>query len=165
MLALNKLGENNQVLIRWIPAHSGYLENEKADSLAKRGANNTDATLLKLPIPKVTWYVAIRERTKHNIWTKWRDAPPTNFKRVWRKKFSKSIHNLKRGNLRKATMFLTGHVLSTTTWTRINLIKSQKLPPLPCSRGNEQSLYWTVFNSKVVGSEEYSLRLILSEHS
>ena len=26
------------------------------------------------------------------------------------KKFSKSIHNLNRGNLRKATMFLTGHV-------------------------------------------------------
>ena len=47
--------------------HSGYLGNEKADSLAKRGANNTDTTLLKLPIPKVTWGVAIRERTKHNI--------------------------------------------------------------------------------------------------
>ena len=44
VLALNKLGENNQVLIRWIPAHSGYLENKKADSLDKRGANNTDAT-------------------------------------------------------------------------------------------------------------------------
>ena len=59
VLALNKLGENNQVLIIWIPAHSGYLGNEKADSLAKRGANNTDATLLKLPIPKVTWDVGI----------------------------------------------------------------------------------------------------------
>ena len=63
VLALNNLVENNQVLIRWIPAHSGYLSNEKADSLAKRGVNNTDA------IPKVTWDVAIRKRTKHNIWT------------------------------------------------------------------------------------------------
>ena len=34
VLSLNKLGENIQVLIRWIPVHSGYLENEKADSLA-----------------------------------------------------------------------------------------------------------------------------------
>ena len=106
VLALNKLGENNQVLIRWIPAHSSYLGKEKADSLAKRGANNTDVTLLKLPIPKVTWDVAIRERTKHNIWTNRRDAPPSHFTRVWRKKFSKSIHNLNRGNLRKATIFL-----------------------------------------------------------
>ena len=54
-------------------------------------------------IPKVTWDMAIRERTKHNIWTKWRDAPPSHFTRVWRKKFSNSIHNLNRGNLRKAT--------------------------------------------------------------
>ena len=57
VLALNKLGENNQVLIRWIPAHSSYLGNEKADFLDQRGANNTDATLLKLPIPRLlgTW--------------------------------------------------------------------------------------------------------------
>ena len=87
-----------------------YLVNEKADSLAKRGANNTDATLLKLPIPKVTWDEAIRERMKHKIWTKWRDKTLSHFTSVWRKKFSKSIHNLNRGNLRKATMFLTGHV-------------------------------------------------------
>ena len=58
VLALKKLVENNKVLIRWIPAHSGYLGNEKADSLAKRRANNTDATLFTLPIPKVTWGVA-----------------------------------------------------------------------------------------------------------
>ena len=144
MLALNKLGENNQVLIRWIPAHSGYLGNEKADSLAKRVANNTDATLLKLPIPKVTWDVAIRERTKHNIWTKWRDAPPFHFTRVRRKKFSKSIHNLIRGNLRKATMFLTGHV---TLNYHLNKYKPDKISV-----------------SEVVGSEECSLRIILSEH-
>ena len=163
VLALNKLGENNQVLIRWIPAHSGYLGNEKADSLAKRGANNTDATLLKLPIPKVTWDMAIRERTKHNIWTKWRDAPPSHFTRVWRKKFSKSIHNLNRGNLRKATMLLTGHV---TVNYHLNKYKPDKIsktcPPLPCSGGNDQSLHWTV--SEMVGSEECSLQLILAEH-
>ena len=35
---------------------------------------------------------------------------PSHFTRVWRKKFSKSIHNLNCGNLQTATMFLTGHV-------------------------------------------------------
>ena len=54
VLAINKLRENNHVLIRWIPAHSGYVGNEKEGTLAKRGANNIDATLLKLPIPNVT---------------------------------------------------------------------------------------------------------------
>ena len=67
VLAINKLIENNQVLIRWIPAHSGYVGNEKEDTLAKKEANNIDATLLKLPIPKVTWDVAIRDMTKHNM--------------------------------------------------------------------------------------------------
>ena len=134
VLALNKLGENNQVLIRWIPAHSDYLGNEKADSVAQRRANNTDATLLKLPIPKVTWDMAIRERTKHNIWTKWRDAPPSHFTRVWRKKFSKSIHNLNRGNLRKATMLLTGHVTLNYHLNKYKPDKSQKLAPTALQR-------------------------------
>ena len=35
VLVLDKLGENNQELIRWISSHSGYLGSEKADSLAK----------------------------------------------------------------------------------------------------------------------------------
>ena len=43
-------------------------------------------------------------RSKINV------APPSHFTRVWRNKFSKSIHNLNRGHLRKTTMFLTGHV-------------------------------------------------------
>ena len=39
-----------------------------------------------------------------------RTSVASHFTRVWRKKFSKSIHNLNRGNLWKATIFLTGHV-------------------------------------------------------
>ena len=81
VLALNKFWENDRVLIRWIPAQSVYVGNEQAETLAKRGANITDATLLKLPIPKATWNVAIRLWTKHNIWNKWRDAPPSYFTR------------------------------------------------------------------------------------
>ena len=165
MLALNKLGENNQVLIRWIPAHSGYSGNEKADSLAKRGANNTDATLLKLPIPKVTWDVAIRERTKHNIWTKWRDAPLSHFTRVWRKSFSKSILNLNRGNLRKATMFLTGHVTLNYHLNKYKPDKISKTCPHCLAAEKTTNHYigqcpkWSAQRSALC-----SLRLIISEH-
>ena len=44
VLVLDKLGVNNQVLIRWIPAHSGHVGNEIEHTLAKKGANNTDVT-------------------------------------------------------------------------------------------------------------------------
>ena len=48
VLALNKLDEKNQVLIRWIPAHSSYLGYEKANSLVKRGANSTVHRLFRV---------------------------------------------------------------------------------------------------------------------
>ena len=101
--------------------------NEKADTLAKIRANNTDATLLKLSIPKATRNVAIRERTKHNMWTKWRDAPPSHFTRVRRNKFSKSFHNLKLGNLSKAT--ISGHVALNYHINKYKLSKISKSSP------------------------------------
>ena len=35
---LNRLGLSNEVIIQWIPGHEGYMGNEVADRLAKRGA-------------------------------------------------------------------------------------------------------------------------------
>ena len=48
-MALNTLGESNEISLRWIPAHCGYEGNELADQLAKRGSNNDRATRIKLP--------------------------------------------------------------------------------------------------------------------
>ena len=135
--ALNTLGENNQVLIKWIPAHSGFEGNEKADTLAKRGANNTNATSIQLPIPKATLEVALKDRSKRKIQSEWQKAPPSHFTRVWRDKFSKEIPNLNRGNLRKATMFLTGHA---TLNYHLNKYKKDIIPKTcPHCLANEET--------------------------
>ena len=63
--SLSALGSSNRVLLRWVPAHSGYSGNEKVDSLAKRGAKNLHSTTVALPIPKVIGHSAIRKRTLH----------------------------------------------------------------------------------------------------
>ena len=49
-MALNTLGESNEMTLRWITAHCGYEGNELADQLAKRGSNNDRATRIKLPM-------------------------------------------------------------------------------------------------------------------
>ena len=51
-MALNTLGESNEITLIWIPAHCGYEGNELADQLAKRGSNNDRATRIKLPMPR-----------------------------------------------------------------------------------------------------------------
>ena len=106
---LNQLAMDNQVLLRWIPAHKGYDGNEKADSLAKKGSDNLDSAQVQLPIPKVLWKGALRSISHRKMRERWRTLPNTHFKRVWRQKFARSIPKLGKESTRTATQFLTGH--------------------------------------------------------
>ena len=107
--ALNRLGEGNQVLLRWIPAHNGYDGNEKADSLAKRGSTNSNSTPLYLPTPKVTWNGYLESNTRSESEKEWKNLQERHIKLAWREKFYPTITKLKRDRLRLATHFLTGH--------------------------------------------------------
>ena len=122
---LNKLGESNTVLLRWIPAHKGHDGNEKADSLAKKGSGNSDSLHVQLPVPKVIWKAALRERSHRKMRDRWRKQPPTHFKRVWREKFAKSTSKFGKESLRSATQFLTGHCELNY---HINKYKPNKIP-------------------------------------
>ena len=123
--ALNSLGEENEVLLRWVPAHRGYEGNEKADSLAKKGSKNIDSNTISLPIPKVIGNSAIKRRTTLKTGKSWEKLPSSHTKRVWRDKFSKELPKLNRGNLRRATQFLTGH---TVLNYHLNKYKPNKIP-------------------------------------
>ena len=43
------------------PAHKGHAGNEKAESLAKKGAENSNSVSVQLPVPKAIWKGALRE--------------------------------------------------------------------------------------------------------
>ena len=61
-MAINTLGESNEITLRWILAHCGYEGNELADQLAKRGSNNDRATRIKLPMPRCVLLRSAKEK-------------------------------------------------------------------------------------------------------
>ncbi|KAL5259046.1 hypothetical protein ACHWQZ_G009499 [Mnemiopsis leidyi] len=105
---LHKLGKDNNVLLRWIPAHKGYLGNEKADELAKKGSGDNEAESVTLPVPRTVWKNALRQRSHRKMRERWKDMPP-HFRTVWRESYTKSLSNLGKNKLRAATQYLTGH--------------------------------------------------------
>ena len=116
MQTLNILAGNNQVLIRWILAHTSFEGNERADELTKSGAGGTDPNSLNLPTLRATCSAALRGTAKNIVSKKWQE---------WRDTFAASIPKLNISNLRKVTTFLTGH--STLNYT-LNKYKPDKFP-------------------------------------
>ena len=111
---LNKLSEDNTVMLNWIPGHSGQLGNGIADGLAKLGAEYPDTGLEpRLPVSNCVTTNILKQwsRNQHN--TKWQEAteyrqsklvlPETTHK--WRK----TSLQLNKKHLRILTQLVTGH--------------------------------------------------------
>ena len=105
---LHKLGTDNNVILRWIPAHKGYLGNEKADELAKKGSGDIEAQSITLPVPRTVWKNALRLRSHRKARERIKNMP-SHFRTVWRDSHSKTLSNLGKNKLRAATQYLTGH--------------------------------------------------------
>ena len=61
---LNKLGSDNDLLVAWIPGHTGVYGNERADDLAKAGSllgTGMYGPELFIPIPYATCIREIKE--------------------------------------------------------------------------------------------------------
>ena len=87
---LHKLGQDNLVLLRWIPAHKGYFENETADELAKKGSEANEAQSVNLPVPWTDWKNALRQRSHRKMRARWKDMPP-HLRMVCRGSHTKSL--------------------------------------------------------------------------
>lgn len=110
---LNELGQKNKLTLYWIPGHEGYEGNERADCLAKRGAQR------KFIGPEPFCTLSVGHRM--DILRKWEE---TQFKNHWMNSkgqrqakrlitisstISKKLLGLNRDDLRLLTNYLTGH--------------------------------------------------------
>ena len=93
----------------WIPAHSDYEGNEYADSLAKKGSQNSEATSLNLPTPQAIWKASTHQLVLQQAEARWNSSEQTHFKKSWRDDYTKVLARLNRQDLRIATQVLTGH--------------------------------------------------------
>lgn len=107
---LNALGEQNILSLLWIPAHSNYEDNERADTLAKKGSLlNEEALSLNLPIPQATWKLHTHQLVTKQTEERWKSSAITHFKIAWRDKYTRELAKLWHSDLRIATQLLTGH--------------------------------------------------------
>ncbi|XP_036341513.1 uncharacterized protein LOC118750890 [Rhagoletis pomonella] len=110
---LNSLGAHNRVTLWWVPGHEGFEGNERADYLAKRGAQ----TRMHGPEPfcgTSIGYTAelLRSREESQIAAHWRKSKGMRQSKKFitpSKRNSERLRELSREGLRTITGYLTGH--------------------------------------------------------
>ena len=112
--ALDLLGRTKQVKLHWVKAHVGLPGNERADTLAKRGALNPDSVKVNPPakprslLRKTIQNLIDEEWSK--IWTNRKDCRQT---KLWfptiNKNLSSQLFRLNRQQFSKYVQLITGH--------------------------------------------------------
>jgi ribonuclease HI len=111
VLALNELGKEHRVLLRWVPGHHDIDGNERADRLAKEGA----ATPFlgpepAIPVPPSTRKTAIEEAIYKAWKQRWKERPDCRQSKMYIKRVEKkTLLQLSRRDLRNITTCFTGH--------------------------------------------------------
>lgn len=111
---LNTLATTNKVILRWVPGHSDIVGNEKADELARKGA---DTTLVGpepfCGITKRKAYSLLNSTEKSEAIKLWKFAKGQKQAKAlikgFNNKLSKELLQLKRHKTCAVTRILTGH--------------------------------------------------------
>lgn len=111
---LNMLGQHNSLEIMWVPGHSDIVGNDKADELAKKGAElRPIGPEPILPICNALTSNRLKEAANEFHTERWRSASICKFGRLMvdkpDQKRAKYLLSLNRIQLKKVTEVLTGH--------------------------------------------------------
>ena len=110
--ALNALGKDDGIHLRWVKAHVGIHGNEIADFLAKKGSSLGDGPTNELHIPKTKQKCELNDHF-HSKWSKaWKLYDQARQTKIWFPKpdlkKSTQLLRLGRNSLSRIVQFLTG---------------------------------------------------------
>ena len=116
MLELNKLATKHTVVLRWVKAHIGHEGNEKADELAKVGADNIDSLPIVEDRPNLPTNL-IRNKLREKVVERWNELWKSSSKCRQTKLFIPEINKTQSVDYTKcrrtvfsaAVQFITGH--------------------------------------------------------
>ena len=112
--ALNKLGLNRHVCIRWIKGHAGHYGNELADMLAKQASSQqSEGPEPFLPLPTCAVKALAKQFTLEKWAARWEDSSICRQTKIFfphpNSKISKGLLRLSRTDLGLCIRHLTGH--------------------------------------------------------
>jgi len=110
---LNELARNNKVFIIWIPGHSGYRGNERADKLAKEGADSGNPSEMEVGTPFQEGRNVIQKALEKRKWEAWESSQGYRWSKELLGEYITSraevISKLDRRRARNILGILTGH--------------------------------------------------------
>ena len=128
---MQRVGNNNDLSIVWVPGHTGVIGNEEVDKLAKKAAS--------LPVEGPEPFCGISlsvSKAGKRYWLRnafcnyWARAPKMKFTHemisIPSQRRSKSLIDLSKKKLRILTMFLTGHGIFRAHLKKIGLLQDSE---------------------------------------